>query len=176
MFKDILDQIAAVFNVDLPEFANLDQAIDYILPNIKPWGEDLSEKKFFLNKWWVHMRDDVTSQESVMYVFRESGECTVVANGNMSGKSWKQFDNSNRLTWDKELYDLAYLNNDVFIIKKVGKHSPKYFMFVREGLARMDWRDLMDLLYSRYRKSQEAYMIGLVAAVVVVLLVLFSLA
>jgi hypothetical protein len=172
----ILDDIAALFNVDLPEFAKLDEYLDYIIPHIRPWGEDLSEKQYFLNKPWVHVRDDMMSQEAVTYIFRESGECTIIINGNMSAKSWKPFDGGNRFTWDKELYELAYLNSDFFIIKKHGKHSPKYFMMVRESLSRMDWRDLMDYMYTRYRKSQEVYMIGLVAAVVMAVLILFSLA
>jgi hypothetical protein len=177
VFNKILDDIAALFNVNLPELAKLDDYIDFIIPKIRPWGEDLSEKKFFINKPWIHVRDDMMSQEAVMYIFRESGECTININGNLSAKAWKPFDGgANRFTWDKELYELVYLNSDFFIVKKNGKHSPKYFMMVREGLARMEWRDLMDYMFTRYRKSQEVYMIGLVAAVVIAVLVLFSLA
>lgn len=70
----ILDNIARVFEVELPRSDSLDTYIDdYILPKVRPFSEDLREEEFFLNTPWLEFQDDENFHEAVLHFFHEGG-------------------------------------------------------------------------------------------------------
>ncbi|MEM6967481.1 MAG: hypothetical protein AAF573_22145, partial [Bacteroidota bacterium] len=120
--------------------------------------------------------------ESVLHIFRAEGEYLISIDGNITPGTWKILSKSNTFIIEKsvgesvitsELYDLAFLNRDFFILKKHGnqirKGGKKYFVLAREGAVRgLEWRDIMELLYNQYRNNSTfiVLLIGLIIVVV----------
>jgi hypothetical protein len=98
----------------------------------------------------------------------------IVIDGNIQKGGWRFMPENNSFILDylgrSELYDLAYLDPNFFILKKHGdqvrKGQQKYFLLAREGYVRgLTWREVMDLLFNIYRGS-ASYMVLVVAAII----------
>lgn len=144
---------------------SLDDYLDEILPQIKQWSEDIyefEEKGYFRNRW-LEIRDSDNALEAVLHLFREEGEYLLSVDGDIIVRGrWQAINESNSMIIDKmvgggvaqsEFYDLAFLNNDFFILKKHGdqrrKGNKKYLMFGREGMVRgLEWREVVELLFN----------------------------
>jgi len=177
--------ISRSMNLDLPDGETMDEQLDAIIPLVRPWGEDLYEQEYYLDTRWLEIRDDDDYHESILHIFREENEYLISIDGNITAGAWKILDKSNTFIIERqvggsvitsELFDLAFLNKDFFILKKHGdqrrKGSKKYFVLAREGSVRgLEWRDVMELLFNRYRNNSR-YIIWMVALVVFVLSVL----
>ena len=182
MDNKITENISRTFELPLPDAATMDQQLDQIIPKVRPWGEDLYEQQFYLETRWLEIRDDDEFHESVLHIFRDEGEYLISIDGNITPGIWKILSKSNTFIIEKvagdavitsELYDLAFLNKDFFILRKHGdqkrKGGQKYFVLAREGAVRgLEWRDVMELLYNQYRNN-STYMAALVALVIMVL-------
>lgn len=185
MENKITENITRTFELPLPDAATMDQQLDQIIPKVRPWGEDLYEQQYYLETRWMEIRDDDEFHESVLHIFREEGEYLISIDGNITQGIWKILSKSNTFIIEKmaggsaitsELYDLAFLNRDFFILKKHGdqkrKGGKKYFVLAREGAVRgLEWRDIMELLFNQYRNN-STYIAALVALVVLVLVTL----
>ncbi len=183
MDNKISDNISQNFELPLPDGASMDQQLDQILPKIRPWGEDLYEKEYYLDTRWLEIRDDEQFHESVLHIFREENEYLISIDGNITLGVWEILNKSNTIIIKKtvgdsvitsELYDLAFLNKDFFILRKHGnqirKGGKKYFVLAREGSVRgLEWRDVMELLYNQYRNN-STWIVALIALIVAVLL------
>ena len=183
MDNKITENISRNFELPLPDGATMDQQLDQILPKIKPWGEDLYEKEYYLDTRWLEIRDDEQFHESVLHIFREENEYLISIDGNITLGIWEILDKSNTIIIKKtvgdsvitsELYDLAFLNKDFFILRKHGnqirKGGKKYFVLAREGSVRgLEWRDVMELLYNQYRNN-STWIVALIAMIVAVLI------
>jgi len=178
----LTENISRTFELPLPDAATMDQQLDQIIPKVRPWGEDLYEQQYYLDTRWLEIRDDDEFHESVLHIFRDEGEYLISIDGNITQGIWKILSKSNtfiieRMAGDavitSELYDLAFLNRDFFILKKHGdqkrKGGKKYFVLAREGAVRgLEWRDVMELLFNQYRNN-STYITALIALVVLVL-------
>ena len=185
MENKLSSNISRSMNLDLPDGDTMDEQLDAIIPLVRPWGEDLYEDEYYLDTRWLEIRDDDEFHESVLHIFRDEGEYLISIDGNITAGAWKILDKSNTFIIERqvggsvitsELFDLAFLNKDFFILRKHGdqrrKGSKKYFVLAREGAVRgLEWRDVMELLFNRYRNNSR-YIIGMVMLVVFVLLVL----
>jgi len=179
----ITENISRNFELPLPDGATMDQQLDQIIPKIRPWGEDLYEQEYYLDTRWLEIRDDEQFHESVLHIFREENEYLISIDGNITLGIWKILSKSNTFIIEKtvgdaiitsELYDLAFLNRDFFILRKHGnqlrKGGKKYFVLAREGSVRgLEWRDVMELLYNQYRNN-STWIVALIALIVAVLL------
>ena len=173
--EGLIDKITRSFSVELPVVQTMDDYLDNILPLIRPWSEDLYEEDYYMNIRFLEVRDDEHFHETILYIFRPKGELMVVRDGDISGARWKTLPNSNTMILDagnrSELYDLAFMNSDFFILRKHGdqarKGMRKYFVLGRESLVgRLEWRDMMELMFSLYRSNSSV--IVYVAILVVV--------
>ena len=192
MDNKLTENIARQFELPLPGGATMDQQLDAIIPKVKPWGEDLYETNYYVGTRWLQIEDDDDFHESILHIFFDEEHATeegervrtylISIDGNITKGIWKVLDRSNTLILEKiddeggsfvsELYDLAFLNKDFFILKKHGdqrrKGGKKYFVLAREGAVRgLEWRDVMELLYNQYRNN-STYIVFLVALVVLV--------
>ena len=192
MENKFTENIVRTFELPLPDGATMDQQLDAIIPKVKPWGEDLYETKYYLEKRWLEVSDEDTSHESILHIFLIEGGDPEIGDGeniyinsidgNISRGVWKTLTKSNTLIITKldpeggayvdELYDLAFLNNDFFILKKHGnqkrKGGKKYKVLARERAVKgLEWRDAMELLYNQYRNN-SMWIIALIALIVVV--------
>lgn len=153
-----------MFNVELPVSDSMDEYIDFILSKVRPMSEDLRETEFWLNRRWMEIRDDLSFHESVLHIFQEDGGYLISVDGNISRGAWGNIEHPNTIILEHgarhELYDLAFLNEDFFILKKHGdqkrKGNAKYFVMGKESSVRgLEWRDSLELMFNVYRNNSR---------------------
>ncbi len=184
MENKYLDKIADAFNIPAPDATTMDDYLDAILPDVGQWGEDLAEDEFYLDKAWLEIRDDIDFHEAVLHFFQADGEYLRSVNGDISPGSWRFLESSNKFIIEidgaSELYDLAFLDGDFFILDKHGDQqklgNAKYFVMMREAIAkRLEWKDAMDYLFARYKSQNNNFIIfSLIVLAVIAIIVIFS--
>jgi hypothetical protein len=162
-----LDNLTNAFELDLPSnLETLEQFIEYIVPKVQPWSEDLREEKFYVGKRWKEIRDTDTYHETVLHMFMPGGLYMVVIDGDISKGVWQYMAENNTFILDyggkSQLFDLTFLNDDFFILQKHGdqirKGKQKYFVYGAEGMLnkkKLDWRAAMEELYNIYRNNSK---------------------
>jgi hypothetical protein len=161
----------------------MDQYLDeQILPRIRQHSEDLREDKFFLNTPWLEFRDDENFHEAILHFFHEDGEYLRCVDGNCKSGKWRYLDGVNKMLIDFEktsqLYDLAFLDNDFFILDKHGDQTRlkerKYYVMVNEKVGKkLEWRDVMELLYNRYQNSLTFFLTLIFIVVAILIMFLY---
>ena len=180
------DNVTGLFELDLPEnLEDLTAHVEYIVPRIQAWSEDLREENFYTNKRWKEIRDTDTYQEVVLHIFMPGGEYLVSVDGDISKGTWRYLKESNTFIVDyggkSQLFDLIFLNSDFFILKKHGdqirKGKTPYFVYGNEHSAgRLDWRNSMEMLYNIYRNNSRFSMLLFLIAVIIVAVIYISFA
>ncbi len=185
MENQLVEEYRRTFNVELPQQETMDGYLDFILSKIRPMSEDLREEDFWFGTRWMEVRDDLDFHEDILHIFGEGGEYLVSMDGNVSAGNWRSIEHPNSiiLTFGKksELYDLAFLNDNFFVLRKHGdqlrKGHKKYFVLGRESVVKdLEWRDSMELMFNIYRGNARwgtFVMIVIVLLAVIVLLSLF---
>jgi hypothetical protein len=181
--EKLLDTVGQAFRAELPEFSSMDEYLDFLIPKVRPWGEDLREEKHYVNRAWLEFQDDDQFHDIVLHFFNEEGEYLRSENGDVSAGHWRYLESANKFLidhGDTELYDLAYMDKNFFILKKHGEQErfgkAKYFVLAHEPLAKkLEWRDLMDLLYNTFRSNNQFYFVlALIVLFVVALILILS--
>ncbi len=185
----LLDSITRPFSLELNEHESMDDYLDEIIPNVKPWSEDLREEEFYLDTRWLEIRDTDDFLEKVLHIFRAESEYLLSIDGNISNGKWRRLEKSNTLIVEQaaggtvvksELYDLAFLNKDFFILRKHGdqkrKGQPKYRVLCNEAVVKdLEWREIMDKLFNNYRNNSQFIFFMAVVIITVVGVLVFSL-
>ncbi len=184
----IIDKFSRAFNLEMPPAENMDDYLDNILPMLRPWSEDIyefEEKNYFRSRW-LEVQDSDHSHEAILHLFREEYEYLYSIDGDILFRgSWEPINDNNSFILNKlangaiaqsELYDLAFLNKDFFILRKHGdqvrKGQKKYFVMAREGVVRnLEWREVMELLFNNYRSNPD-FMLYIVLALVLMAVVM----
>jgi hypothetical protein len=190
-FFDLIARI--IYNTlrtDLPHRNTIEEYLEYILPKVKRFSEDLHEIEFYIEKQWAEVDDDVLITEKLVHIFKpeqEPGEIKVKdedqgspyllsKDGDIVKGKWSYIRSGGfiiKVLQQYELYDLAFLGDDFFVLKKKRSDGAgsKYLFLVNEKLAdNHDWRELMELLFDIYRYNL-AYLlmwlgtIGIIGAV-----------
>jgi hypothetical protein len=169
-------------NLELPRFNTLDAGIDYVVPYVAMFGERISEQSLYLDKRWMEVRDDVNFQETVLHIFKEGGVYMRILDGDISTGNWELNIGGFILKFagKNELFELVFLNEDYFILRKHGDQSTKgqrkYFFIVRESLARRkEWTDLLTILFQIYKGNTNYIAVVALFLVVVAVVLFFSL-
>ena len=160
--------------------------LDMLLPAVRKWGEDLREEEFYVGQAWLEIRDDETFNAAVLHFFNDGGEYLKSVNGNFSVGSWRYLEDSNKMLLSErgaggELYDLAFMDGQFFILTKHGdphkKNRNKYFVMVAENRGKgLEWRDVIDLIYDKYRNTSSYYFtIALIILVIIAIIMVLSL-
>jgi hypothetical protein len=181
----IWDNISSLFELDLPEdLENLEQYIEYIVPRIQSWSEDLWEEKFYVGKRWKEIRDTDTYHEVVLHIFMPEGEYLISIDGDITNGKWRYLKDSNTLIVEyggkSNLFDLTFLNDDFFILKKHGdqarKGKQKYFVYGNERTTdKLTWQNAMEKLYNIYRTNSRFSFLLLIMAILIVIIIYISL-
>ena len=182
MENKFLDNFSRSFSVELPKFDTMSQYLDFIIPQIRPLSEDLYEKQYYLDTRWLEIRDSDDFHEAVLHIFRDKSEYLISIDGNISKGNWRLLGKSNTMILERggggggknELYDLAYLDRNFFILRKHGnqRSHQKYFVLGREPVVRgLEWRDVMELLFNLFRQNPN-FTYTLVAIIVIVAIVI----
>ena len=164
----------------MPYSETMDDYLDELLPSARSMGEDLREDHFYLNKPWLEFRDDEKFHDTILHFYNEGGEYLKSVNGDVSNGSWRYLESSNKMMIEDELYDLAYLDSEFFILSKHGDQKRlkkrKYFVMVFEPVGRkLEWRNVVEKLYGKYRNSNNFYyFLAFMVVLIVILVVLLS--
>ena len=186
MYSRLLDKVTGVFELDLPKnLESLDDYVEFIVPKIQPWTEDLSNQDIFVGRRWLEIRDTDTYHEKVLHIFMPGGEYLISIDGDVSKGGWKIMNGSNAMILDyggrSQLFDLEFLNDDFFILGKNGDQSRKgkaqYAVYADEELVEnknLDWRNVMEELYNIYRSSSNFSVLVVVIILILVGVVVYS--
>ena len=158
---------------DLPTFETLNEYINHILPDIRPWSEDLYEQENYMNKPWREFKDDESFRDTVVHFFKEGREFMTSVNGDIDRGSWELMEETNQMILGRarntELYDMVFLNSDFFILKKHGTN--KYFVLGSERTTKsLSWREYAEALSQVYESNNS-----MVTVIVVILLMVVAL-
>lgn len=177
MDNKIVDDIANTFNRDLPSEETMDQYLAKIIPQIRNHSEDLREEKFYVGKSWIEIRDQDDFHEKVLHIFNPEGEYLISVDGNYVCGSWRPLGSKLILglkDCEGEIFELAFMDSQFLILKKHANPKTlerKYFVMLIEPLARkLEWKEAMDYLFSKYQDSNSSYVIILVIIVLIVLI------
>ena len=187
MEETFVDRLLRSFSLEMPYQDSMDDYLDFILPLIKPWGEDLNEVEFYMQKPWMEIRDNEDFHEAVLHFYNDEGEYLVSVDGNIYQGSWSIVEMNNKLilerpyggTMQRELFDLAFMNADFFVLKKHGDQKKmgfnKYFLLGRESLVKnLEWRDVMELMFNRYRNNSQIVTFVVIFVIIVAVVLVFS--
>ena len=96
MESKLLDKVTGAFELDLPsDLQTMPQFIEFIVPKVQPWSEDLREEKFYVGKRWVEIQDRDAWDKSFIHIFMDGGEYLFSDNGILTRKTWRYLAESN---------------------------------------------------------------------------------
>ena len=175
-----------------PERETLDEYMDYLVPKIRYFGEDLVEEHFYVGSRWREFQPD--GESVVLHIFQPSdapgGEYLKVTDGDVSEGEWSYMKGNKMVLQhpNQELFELGFLNPYLFIIRKHGTHHnkdrSKYLVLVSSGLGGMLERALgtrevsletiAELMYHYYmfNNSVTGFLVVVLPLVVLILFIL----
>jgi len=184
IFSALIRDISRALSPDLPkDLGDLDNHLDFILPKVIPYGEDLRETQFWLDKRWKEVRDEEGFHEAILHIFGQNGEYLLSLDGNLIKGSWRQLGVENALIVEvggkSELFDLRFLNNEFMVLTKHGDQARKglrrFFLLAHESITRgrdgdLDWRNIMEKLFNVWRENSLSiwawiFFLGMLAAI-----------
>ncbi len=160
----LTDIITRTFELQLPDCDTMDDYLDAVLQRISPYSETLAEEDLFMDMRWLEVRDEDTYRDAMLHIFRTGSEYLLAIDGNILKGNWRTLPDAGTFIIEmggrNELYDLAFLNEDFFVLRKHGdqqrKGLRKYFFMAREERVQgLEWRDTMELLFNIYRGSSK---------------------
>ncbi len=165
-----MDRIEDTFELNLPETQenSLEAYLEATLADLYKYSEDLRETEYYVSpggKPWMEISDDPNFQESILHFFNEGGEYLLSVEGNVTKGKWRLLDGTNKLIIERgqhlsELYELAFLNQYFFVLRKHGSHRKKgkyLFLGYEPVVQGLRWRDAVDMMYDTYRSNQTSF-------------------
>lgn len=184
MQERLLDKIAEPFNIKLPEQSTMDATIDSVLSVVAKESNAITEEEYYVDRQWIEMSEELSHSAVVLYVFQEGGRLLISTNGRIESASWSLLDRTQKMilstgTRGGELYNLAFLDEDFFIIKHHGDpraHEHRYRLFVNERIAgRLEWNEALELLYAKYRNTNSTFLaVALFVLLAIIIMVWLS--
>lgn len=181
---------------DLPSMTRMDEYMEYILPLIVSYSDDISDSTSFAAKDWlevmeeehyleaiyhtydvsVHQLDPRISIEDQEKVYQRSVE------GNILVGTWDSFNEPTPTLSIKTIsrndeYEIVFVNADFFILKKGAVKDQKgdrlYVLMGNEDLIQdLVWLEVMELLYNIYRyRSRFLIFVGAIVFFIVLVLI-----
>lgn len=160
----LLDKLGQSFRAELPAPTQdtLDGHLNAVLGKVRPWSEDLREEQFYINRPWLEIRDDDAFHATVLHFFNEGGEYIRSTNGDLAIGNWRHQNNKLMIILGDggELYDLAFLDGQYFILQKSGGGSYFFMMFEPAGRAFKDrWLDAVEMLFKKSQSNVSFYIL-----------------
>jgi hypothetical protein len=166
-FALLTRDISRALSPELPkDLGSMDAHLDFILPKVIPFGEDLRETQFWHDKRWKEVRDEEGFHEAILHIFSPNGDYLLSLDGNLMKGSWRQLGVENALIVEmggrSELFDLRFLNKEFMILTKHGDQARKglrrFFLLAHEPVTRsrsgeLDWRNIMEKLFNVWREN-----------------------
>jgi hypothetical protein len=160
-----------------PHRNSLDEYLEFLIPKVRYFGEDLAEEHFYLHKRWLEINPRNT-QSVVLHIFEpimspnelggpQGSNHLRITNGDVSTGAWSYMKGNKMIIQhpSQELYDLGFLNPYFFIVRKHGSNltqtRSKYLVLVSErgtrgimqraiGTSEVSVETIAELLYLYY--------------------------
>ncbi len=167
---------------EFPEdYKTLDDGIDALLPYIWKFSEGLQDYDYYVNRRWKEVRGSIEFHESILHVFKDSGEYLRIIEGNIETGAWEIDINGFILQYKGgyELYELSFLNENFFMLRKHGDHvnkgmRAKYLFFTTETIAnKYEWPKILALIFNSIYKQNSNYLFILVIFIAIVAFIAF---
>lgn len=181
---------------ELPDYSKLDDYVDYIIPKVAPYSEDLYEEEYYTEKLWREVSDKDSNLSVIVHILKKKDEehdlfnaangadYMVSIDGDITKGNWTRPDGQGssiitlKIANKYELYEKIFINDDFFILKKHGdkwqKGGRKYLVLGKESHVKgLEWREVVELLYDVYRYRFQ--FILTVFAVAIILFIVFAL-
>lgn len=214
----LLSRFFHLMGTNLPHLETIDQYIEFIIPRIGYASQGIGNEKNFTNIRWLEISAQDEDTTAILHIFSpELKPDNIKSEKDLSGSLYFYCENGNvtRGVWARiadtstlilkyktssqnvyQLFDLVFLNQDFFIIKK--QHNPdeplvgsKYVFLAREPYIKrsdyavpwndakdydyvLPWRDVIELLYNIYRLNSTYLLTIVIMIVVVVIIALLS--
>ncbi|MFN0217026.1 MAG: hypothetical protein ACKVT2_22440 [Saprospiraceae bacterium] len=186
VFSALIQEISRGLSPDLPkDLGDMNQHIDFILPKVIPYGEDLRETQFWLDKRWKEVREAEGFHEALLHIFGKDGVYMLSLDGNLENGTWQQLGEENALILQigvrKELFDLRFLNKEFMVLTKHGdqarKGLPRFVMLAHEPITKnragveLDWRNIMEKFFNVWRENSLSiwawiFFLGILAGII----------
>ncbi len=167
----------------LADYANMDDYLDDLIPEIKHWSEDLNEEEYYTGDFpWKEIKDEDDFGESILHFFKDANEYFYSINGNLEKGVWKALE-SNKIILEKhvgefvqmELYDLEFLNGEYMILQKPGDQrslgKSRYLVLGREHIIKgLNWREAMVGLSQNHTKGISSIFIFAIFFAIILIL------
>jgi len=168
VFTALFREISRALSPDLPkDLGDLNAHLDFVLPKVIPYGEDLRETHFWMDKRWREIRDEEGFHEALLHIFGQNGQYMLSLDGNLENGTWQQLGEENALILQmgvkKELFDLRFLNKEFMVLTKHGdqarKGLPRFILLAHEPITRgrrgedLDWRNMMEKMFNVWREN-----------------------
>ena len=181
---------------ELPDYSKLDDYVDYIIPKVAPYSEDLYEEEYYTEKLWREVSDKDSNLSVIVHILKKKDEehdlfntangadYMVSIDGDITKGNWTRPDGQGssiitlKIANKYELYEKIFINDDFFILTKHGdkwqKGGRKYLVLGKESHVKgLEWREVVELLYDVYRYRFQ--FILTVFAVAIILFIVFAL-
>jgi len=176
-----IDDIAKLFNQDMPEAETLDALLDKVIPLIKHDSEDLKEEHFYVGTHFMEVRDDDDFHEIVLRIFNPEGEYLISTDGELVCGSWRHLKNKiifGEKDCDGEIFESAFIDKEFMALKKVGNPKAldrKYLFLVKESIAKkMEWREAVERMFNNHQGYSNLFIL-LSIFVLLIIIMMFML-
>ena len=180
-----------------PKEETLDDYLDRIIPIIASSSETLLDTELYVNQRWIEMRDEEDFHQQVLHSFLtdilddvvddEGRNYMRTIDADVTPGRWKHMKEMNRVIIhdagkpNPELYELAFLSPEFFILRREGKRErdsmPKYLVLVLQSLKEtgIEWTHLPQLLLRKYGpKSNLNQVVFFVLLLIILVIFLLS--
>jgi hypothetical protein len=160
----------------------LDGTLDSVLPLVKKWSKDFEDSEIFINKRWLEIKDYYEGKETLLHLFRESGEYLWSIDGNIMKGTWQGIQDDKTIILENsvrsELFDLEFLNEDFMVLSKHGdqrKKNERDYLFLgnEKTVKGKNWEDCIELLFEIYKSNYLFSAVLIFGILGIVLFILF---
>ena len=204
----IISYLSKMFRLELPHKETMVEYLDFILPKIGKSSSSLGSLDLYTNgNYWLEINDDDNAHESILHMFgneespdprgdEQSYKYSI--DGNMLNGEWARMGNRSLFIkvpgLEFVMYDLVFLNEDFFILKKHGNHKGAKYLFLasenkisrqyewhdvlgrKREKVKLEWRDIMEMLFDIHRYNYSFVSAPLIVIVIIMIIAYLSIA
>jgi hypothetical protein len=204
----IISYLSKMFRLELPHKETMVEYLDFILPKIGKSSSSLGSLDLYTNgNYWLEINDDDNAHESILHMFgneespdprSDEQSYKYSIDGNMLNGEWARMGNRSLFIkvpgLEFVMYDLVFLNEDFFILKKHGNHKGAKYLFLasenkisrqyewhdvlgrKREKVKLEWRDIMEMLFDIHRYNYSFVSAPLIVIVIIMIIAYLSIA
>ena len=160
--------------------------VEQLISRIETESKQLAESQIYTDKIWsqVHIEN-----QKILHILKSDGTYLVSINGEVSNGGWQVVENSNTIilkkknpnnSSDHKLYELEFLADDVFILKKHGNKIQSETQFIvlalEPSVKNLDWEEALDKIYEAHVTSNSNLYLIIIGILLILALMYYQFA